>query len=276
MGAQPSPLVSGRIDRKEGRRLFGLDPVAYDSARPGHAPRVYEILVERCGLAAGTRVLEVGPGTGQVTRHLLDLGARPLVALEPDPALAVYLEDTLRGRIEVQGVALEDAALPAAHFDLAVAASSFHWVEEDRGLAKLFETLPPGGWVALWWTLFGEPGKPDAFIRGTSPLLENLKASPTHAATPERPPHALDTAARVEALRKAGFEDTANEMVRWEAQWDTSGIRALYGTFSPIARLDEPRKTEILDGVARIAESEFGGRVERTLITSVYTARKPN
>jgi len=267
--------VSGRIDRREGRRLFGLDPVAYDSARPGHAPRVYEILVERCGLAAGTRVLEVGPGTGQATRRLLDLGAQPLVALEPDPALAAYLDTTLRDRIEVVVTALEDAELRAASFDLAVAASSFHWVEEERGLAKLFEALRPGGWIALWWTLFGEPGEPDAFIEATSPLLENLKASPTHAATPERPPHALDSETRLEALRAAGFESAEHEVVRWQAHWDTSGIRGLYSTFSPIARLDEPRKNEILDGVARVAERDFAGLVERALITSLYTTRKP-
>jgi SAM-dependent methyltransferase len=264
-----------RIDRVEGRRLFGLDPVAYDSARPGHAPRVYEILVERCGLAGGTRVLEVGPGTGQATRRLLEHGASPLLALEPDLALAAYLDTTLSDRIEVVVTALEDAELSADSFDLAVAASSFHWVEEDLGLAKLFEALRSGGWVALWWTLFGEPGKPDAFIEATSPLLEDLKASPTHATTPERAPHALDAEARLEALRAAGFENAEHEVVRWEARWNTRGIRALYGTFSPIARLKEPEKTEILDGVARIAEDEFGGQVERTLITSLYTALRP-
>lgn len=264
---------TGRIERSEGRRLFGLDPAAYDSARPGHAARVYELLVERCGLAEGTRVLEVGPGTGQATRRLLDLGARVL-ALEPDPALAAYLEDTLGTRVEVRVEAVEDAELQAAGCDLAVAASSFHWVDEEVGLARLFEALRPGGWVALWWTLFGEPGKPDAFIEATSPLLEDLKASPTHAATPQRPPHALDATARVEALRGRGFEDIEHEAVRWEARWDTAGIRALYGTFSPIARLDDESRNDILDGVARIAERDFDGRVDRTLITSIYTARK--
>jgi SAM-dependent methyltransferase len=267
-------VVSLRISRHEGRRLFGLDPAAYDSARPGHAPRAYDILVERCGLAAGTRVLEVGPGTGQATRRLLDLGAR-ILALEPDPALAAYLKATLGAGIEIRVTALEEAELEAAGFDLAVAASSFHWVDEEPGLARLFEALRPEGWIALWWTLFGEPGKPDAFIRATSPLLEDLKTSPTQAATPGRPPYALDATARIEALRGAGFEDTAHESVRWEARWDTAGIRALYGTFSPIARLAEAHKSEILDGVAYIAEREFGGRVERTLITSIYTARKP-
>ena len=266
--------MSGYIDRKEGRRLFGIDPTSYDAARPGHAPRVYEILVERCGLEAGTHVLEVGPGTGQATRRLLGLGARPLLALEPDPALAAYLEDTLGARVEVRVVALEEAEPPAAHFDLAVAASSFHWVEEERGLATLFEALRPGGWVALWWTLFGEPGRPDAFIAATSPLLENLEASPTRGKE-GRPAHALDSEARLGALRAVGFDDAEHEVVRWEASWNTAGIRALYGTFSPIARLADTRKNEILDGVARIAEREFGGHVGRTLVTSLYTARRP-
>lgn len=263
-----------RIERKEGRRLFGIDPAAYHSARPGHAERVYEVLVERCGLGPGTAVLEVGPGTGQATRRLLDLGAGPLVAIEPDPALAAYLDAALGGRIEVQIVPLEDAHLPSGTFDLAAAASSFHWVEEEAGLAKLFAALHPGGWLALWWTLFGDGGEPDAFIAATSPLLEHLQASPTRGEE-GRPAHALDSEARLAALQAAGFEDAEHELVRWGASWNTEGIRALYGTFSPIARLDEARKAEILDDVASIAERDFGGRVERTLRTSLYTARRP-
>ena len=261
------------IDKHEGRRLFGADPAAYDGARPGHADRVYEVLVERCGLRPGTSVLEIGPGTGQATRRLLALGADPLVAVEPDPVLAEYLASVTDGRPDTRLVALEDAELPAASFDLAVAASSFHWVDEEVGLTRIFEALRAGGWIALWWTLFGEGDEPDAFIEATSPLLEGLTPSPSRSTAGE--PHALDTDARLAALRSAGFEDSSHEAVRWTARWDTSGIRALYGTFSPIARLDEVRKAEILDGVARIAERDFGGRVERMLTTSLYTARKP-
>ena len=262
-----------RIDRREGRRLFGIDPAGYDAARPGHAPQVYEILVERCGLAPGVLVLEVGPGTGQATRCLLDLGAN-VVALEPDPALGSYLADTVGARVDLREAALEDAELESAGFDLAVGASSFHWVDEEVGLAKLHEAVRPGGWLALWWTLFGEGDKPDSFITATSPLLENLTASPTRG-NEGRPAYALDREARHGALLEAGFESAEHELMRWKARWDTSGIRALYATFSPIARLDEARKTEILDAVAAIAERDFGGWVERTLVTSLYIARRP-
>ncbi len=263
-----------RIDRSEGRRLFGSDPAGYNEARPGHAARVYEILVGRCGLARGTAVLEIGPGTGQATRHLLELGAEPLVAIEPDPSLAAYLVESFGTRMDVRVTALEDAEIEPEAFDLAVAASSFHWVDEAVGLAKVFATLRPGGWWAMWWTLFGEAGQRDAFMKAIDPLLVDLDASPT-SGEPGRPAHALDTEKRLEALAAAGFEVAEHELVRWRASWDTKGIRALYGTFSPIARLGDERRVAILDGIARVAERDFEGHVERTLTTSLYTARRP-
>jgi SAM-dependent methyltransferase len=263
-----------RIAREEGRRLFGSDPAVYDAARPGHAERVYQVLVERCGLAQGARVLEVGPGTGQATRRLLALGAEPLVALEPDPALAAHLRESLGARVEIRETTLEDAELELGAYDLAAAASSFHWIDEDVGLARIAAALRPGGWLGMWWTLFGDAETPDAFISATSPLLEDLQSSPT-AGEPGRPPHARDREARVAALETAGYEAVEHELLRWSASWDTNGIRGLYATFSPIARLEEPRRTEILDEIARIAREDFGGRVERTLLTSLYTARCP-
>ena len=262
------------IDRSEGRRLFGLDPAGYDAARPGHAELVYEVLVQRCGLGPGTAVLEIGPGTGQATRRLLELGARPLVALEPNEQLSVHLEAVFGDRVEVLRSTLGDAQLSRARFDLAAAASSFHWIDESAGLRTIHTALRPGGWIALWWTLFGDGEAPDPFIRATSPLLEGLDSSPTQGEE-GRPPHARDTAARSGALETAGFAEVANELVRWVASWDAAGIRALYGSFSPILRLDDDRRTEILDEVARIAEQDFGGRVSRTLTTSLFTARKP-
>lgn len=264
-----------RIGREEGRRLFGLDPAAYDSARPGHAERVYEVLVERCGLGPQTGVLEIGPGTGQATRRVLELGANPLVAVEPDPALAAHLEASLGNYVDVRISTLEDARLPPGSFDLAVAASSFHWVDEELGLAKVLAALKPGGWLAMWWTLFGEPGRPDAFIAATSPLLAGLHASPS-AGEARRPAHALDSEARLAALQRAGFGSIEHEVVAWQARWDTEGIRALYATFSPIARLEEKQRMDILDEISRIADVDFGGQVERTLLTSLYTARRPS
>ncbi len=263
-----------RIDRTEGRQLFGADPAAYDLGRPGHSPHVYEVLVERCGLGSGASVIEVGPGTGQATRRLLELGADPILVVEPNPSLAEYLEALYGDRLELVRASLEEAQLEPKRFDLAAAASSFHWVNEPVGLARLFTALRPGGWCAIWWTLFGDGDPPDPFIVATSPLLDGLDTSPTKGEE-GRPRHALDRERRVAALVAAGFVDVEHELARWEAQWDSEGIRALYGSFSPILRLDEADRERILAQIAQIASDEFGGRVTRGLTTSLYTARKP-
>jgi hypothetical protein len=77
-------------------------------------------------------------------------------------------------------------------------------------------------------------------------------------------------------LDTAGFVDVEHELVRFESSWDASGIRTLYGSFSPILRLDDEERTRLLDEIALIAERDFGGHVERSLTTSLYIARKPS
>jgi len=267
--------VRPRLDRSVGRRIFGSDPEAYDAARPGHAGEVYEILRGRCGLDNGSAVLEVGPGTGQATRRLLELGADPLVALEPDRALAEYMRATFGERVEMRVTTLEDAELEAGVYDVAAAASSFHWVEEEVGLDKLLAALRPGGRLALWWTLFGDDTRPDPFRQAVDPLFVDIPHAPSGPAKEGGPSFGLDADARLATLGRAGYEELEHDLFRWTRAWDTEGIRRLYATFSPIGALEPERRAAFLDSIARIAESDFGGVVHKPLVTSLYTARRP-
>jgi len=165
------------LQRDEGRRLFGLDPAGYEAGRPEYPTYVYDVLVTRCGLRPGCRVLEIGPGTGLVTRHLLMDGAR-VTAVEPDLMLAEYLMAACP-HVGVVGAPFEDALIPEATYDLAVAATSFHWVEQELGLAKLGRALKTGGWVALWWTLFRDPGHPDSFAEAWNRYSDPRLAAPS-------------------------------------------------------------------------------------------------
>jgi len=234
---------------------------------------VYEILRERCGLQAGTHVLEVGPGTGQVTRRLLEIGAK-VVAVEPDARLAEFIRERLSDQVELVEHTLEDAELPAGRFDLAVAASSFHWVDEAAGLASLRGALRPGGWIAIWWTSFGDETRPDPFMDAMDPLFEDVPHSPS-AGLEGRPSFGRDAERRLAALTTAGFTRAAHEEFRWSHTWDSTGIRGLYSTFSPVIALEPDRRARLLDAVERIARDNFGDRVERPLVTSLYTARNP-
>jgi SAM-dependent methyltransferase len=218
-------------------------------------------------------VVEVGPGTGQATRRLLEIGAE-VVAVEPDALLAGFLRERLGDQVELVEHTLEEAELNAHAFDLAVAASSFHWVDEAVGLASLRGALRPGGWVAIWWTSFGDETRPDPFIDAVQPLFEDVPHSPS-AGVEGRPSFGRDAQCRLAALAAAGFGLAAHAEFRWSHTWDSTGIRGLYSTFSPVIALEPDRRTQLLDAVERIARKDFGNRVDRPLVTSLYTAENP-
>jgi len=260
----------------EYHRLFGGDPAGYERARPDYHPRVYDILTSRCGLGPGTATLEIGPGTGLATRRLVNLGAEPLVAVEPDERLASFLADRLRaeGRaIELHVGKFEDVELPPTSFDLVVSATTFHWLDQQAALAKIGRVLRSGGWLANWWNVFGDSFGVDAFHEATKEIMEPLGQP---AANPSgRLPFPLDADARLADLRAAGVFDTVDhEIIPWIARFTPEQVQALYSTFPNVSGLPEPERRRVLDALGRVAETEFGGLVERTFYTSIYIARR--
>jgi SAM-dependent methyltransferase len=262
-----------KIPLSDGRRLFGNDPKAYAEARPEYPDALYERLMTRCGLRPGSSVFEVGPGTGLATRRLLGLGAPPLRAIEPDPRLATFLRAAIgAGSLEIDQTSFEEAILPEAAFDLGVAATSFHWLDQTLALAKVYRSLKPGGWWAMWWNHFGSE-EPDQFQRATNHLFAATADSPSWSGE-KRIPFALDRESRLQDLTTKGFRDAEVEVWRSRLTCNTARLIALYSTFSPIQALEPDSRREFLSNLAQIAEEQFGGRIERPLITVLYTARK--
>ena len=253
--------------------MFGKAAAVYAVARPDYPDRVFEVLRDRCRLGPSSRVLEIGAGSGQATKRLIETGAH-VIAVEPSEALAEQLSARLMlaPGLEVVVSAFEDADLAPSSFDLVAAATAFHWLDAEAALPKIVTILRPGGWLALWWNTFGDPTMPDPFHEATEPLLRDLAPSPSAGAG--ELPFALDVVARTSELEHHGFQDVEYEAERWTLRLDPIQTRRLYETYSNIARLPKSQKEVILDEIERIADSEFGGRVERQVVTSLYTARR--
>ena len=143
--------------------MFGLDPAGYAAGRPGYPAELFELLVARCGLGQGTATLEVGPGAGQATAELLARGASPYIAVEADPGMARYLAEQFGDAIEIVNAPFEEAEIAPASIDLAVSATAWHWIDQEQGLAKIAAVVKPGGWWAMWWTMYHDPEGPNAF-----------------------------------------------------------------------------------------------------------------
>jgi SAM-dependent methyltransferase len=256
--------------RGEARTIFGSDAQGYDAGRPEYPAEVYDILASRCGLRAGASVVEIGAGTGLVTRRLVAAGAR-VVAVEPDQNMTDHLVASVISNLEIIRGTFEQAELPQGSFDLAVAATSFHWVDQATGLPKLGQVIRPGGWAAVWWTIFDDPDRHDAFRDALQARTGN--GDPGWQRNSQ---FQLDAAARCRDLTElAGLTDVSGNLIRWTAELDTAQLRALYASMIRIRRLpvDDQRRT--LDQISLLADHDFAGRVRRPFITAMYTGRRP-
>jgi SAM-dependent methyltransferase len=269
-------LVSGAetraaSGRSAGRELYGQDPAAYALGRPPYPEKLYELLRDRCHLSDGTRVLEIGPGTGLVTQRLLSMGAA-VTGVEPNATLAAFLLRAMPDEdLEVEVASLEDARLPDRAFDLAVAATSFHWVDPRVGPQKLRRALRPGGWLAIWWILHEDPTALDAFDRAIQTVL-----GPSQSIVDPGPTALeIETDARCATLREAGFVDVRSEILRSVHTFDGSAIRALYATMAIVLRRPEPDQARVLDALQALVEHDFDNLITRTFVTALYTARAP-
>jgi SAM-dependent methyltransferase len=270
----PEPPDPGQpFDRIEGRHVFGPAAAVYAAARPGYPDRVYEILRDRCGVGPSSRILEIGPGTGQATKRLLSMGGS-VVAIEPSHELADRLRVEVGGAdgFDVVEAPFEDADLASSSFDLVASATAFHWLDPEVALPKIAAVLRPEAWLASWWNVFGDPDRPDPFHDATERVLGDLAPGPSSGRGGVR--YALDIEARIAELAGHGFLDVEHEAVRWTLVLDATRTRQLYATFSNVARVPEPTRETILDELRRIAEVEFGGRVERNMVTPIYTAHR--
>lgn len=264
-------MPASRLAREFGRQAFGADPAGYHRSRPGYPDWVYDTLRSRCGLRRNTPVFEIGAGTGKATRRLLDLGARPLTAIEPDPRLADFLRKSNPDKaLNVLVTPFDEAVLAERAFDLGVCATAFHWLDEDAALAKIARLLRPGGWWAAVWNVFGDDSRPDPFHEATRELLD---APSSPSAGEGDIPFGLDIAARTDAIRRAdAFDIVESRTDRWSLVLDADRTVALYATYSNVNA--RPDRETVLAELGRIARDEFGGRVVRNMTTSLHIARR--
>jgi trans-aconitate methyltransferase len=143
-------MPRGSID--EQRLAFGTVAELYDRARPSYPAATIDALCERAQLRPGSKVLEVGAGTGKATRLLADHGLI-VTALEPDAAMAAIAQRNCAAHasVELEPLAFEDWR-PRRRVRAVVCFQAWHWIEPTVRYALAADALESGGWLAAVWT----------------------------------------------------------------------------------------------------------------------------
>jgi SAM-dependent methyltransferase len=144
-------------------------PEDYDRGRPGYPSEALEV----AGLPATSTVLDLGAGTGKLTRLLVRTYER-VVAVEPAEAMRRLLAEACPEARALPGSA-EEVPLADASVDAVFAAESFHWFDGGRALAEIARVLRPQGALVLMWNVPAGPTEPSTEAAERL-LLEHLPA----------------------------------------------------------------------------------------------------
>jgi SAM-dependent methyltransferase len=151
------------------RRELSFDRVAaeYEQTRPTYPPAVLDALP----LDADAAVLDLGAGTGKLTRVLVER-YRDVTAVEPLANMRAMLEQVVPGARALPGSA-ERIPLDDGSVDGVFAAQAFHWFDKPVALPEIARVLRPGGVFAIVWNEGNDDlpdPRPPEFVREVKAL----------------------------------------------------------------------------------------------------------
>jgi ubiquinone/menaquinone biosynthesis C-methylase UbiE len=160
---------------------FGRAAREYELGRPEWPGELVDRVAGELGLGPEATVLDLGAGTGKLTRALVPRFAR-VVAVEPDEAMRAVLEAVVPAADSRAGNA-EAIPLQEDEIDAVFSGEAFHWFATTATVAELTRVLRPGGGLAIFWNIplehpdVGEEAEAaidEAFSRGGTPGLPRV------------------------------------------------------------------------------------------------------
>jgi SAM-dependent methyltransferase len=261
------PVVT---DRDTLRRTFDSDAERYDRARPHYPAELVADLARLTGIGPGRRVLEVAPGTGQLTVPLAGLGCG-ITAVELGPALAAVARRNLARYPDAQVVtgAFEDWPLPDEPFDAVVCATALHWFDPAAWVAKVADALRPGGAVATVAThhvVGGTPGffedSQDCYLRWEPATTPGFRL-PTPAQVPQDSSD-LDAPGLLTPVVFRRYER--------DLEYTSAAFTDTLRTYSNILSLTQEAREGLVGCLGSLIDSRYQGRITKRYLFELRIA----
>jgi ubiquinone/menaquinone biosynthesis C-methylase UbiE len=234
------------------RYRLSFDSVAdvYERSRPEYAPDALAWIARRLRL---DRVLDLGAGTGKLTRQLVALGA-DVVAVEPGDEMRAVLARSVPG-VDVRAGSAEEIPLEDASVDAITVAQAFHWFRVNEALREMHRVLRPGGGFALLWNEWDEE---DALMRALNEVVNTLRPQGTHGGR------------HYEALQESELFGPREEQSFHHADEVPAAVAVeRVSSVSALAAAETPDRGRALAEVRKIVGA---GTVRFPMLTKVYIA----
>lgn len=237
-------------------RSFESVAELYERARPAYPREAVEWLAAKLGLDGDSAVLDLGAGTGKLTRELLRYAAR-VIAVEPGPEMLAQLERAVPEAEPVLGAA-EAIPLADASVEAITCGQSFHWFRYAEALPEMHRVLREGGAVGLVWN---NRDQRDELQREISDLIWPLTGG--RAAAYDSSRHLAES---------RFFGPVEEREFAFAQELDADRLAERVGSISFVAAAPAETRARIERRLRELA-AEGGDVVRFPYVTSVYVSR---
>jgi SAM-dependent methyltransferase len=242
---------------------FGTVAAHYERYRPGPPSEAVDWILsaKRPG-----RVIDLGAGTGALTRLLVDR-ADEVVAIEPDDRMRSVLTDEVPSARALAGRG-ESMPVPDGSADAVIASSSWHWMDPVPTLLEAGRVLVPGGVLGALWA---GPDPDGAFLLQARAMLggQSGGGSDRSGDGPEHdePETELGRIMMGEADRPTPileiptgvpFDQPEHKIFKWDVALDADELIGLLGTFSWIITLPDDTRERLISEARRLLRELLG------------------
>jgi hypothetical protein len=121
----------------------------------------------------------------------------------------------------------------------------------------------------MWWNIYRAGGIGDDFADEIIPLLDPLPLPPSETPAGHI---GLNRHYQEDLLAAAGFVDVDHHLFRRERTLDAAAMCKLYASYSFVRRLEQADRERLLDRIAELVETRFGGAAPNVVLTPLYVA----
>lgn len=209
-------------------RSFGAAAAAYERGRPAYPARAIDWLLP----STARRVLDLGAGTGKLTRQLRERGL-DVVAVEPSSEMREQLTRALPDVRVLAGTA-EAIPLDDQAVDAVLVAQAWHWVDAATAVPEVARVLSPGGRLGLLWNVRDER---EDWVAQLGRIVQRDDRQDAASATPTVGPP---------------FEPVERLDIEWRYRLTRDALIDLVASRSAVIALPDPQREAVLTRVRHL------------------------